>query len=165
MNAAPELSLLAELGAAFAGFIAIFLIFARREGRFSPADSLRIESIILASFAAVFFSLFPLVLYHSGFPDGTTWRVASAVALLAGLAAGGVVARRHLALSPEDRAEVGVWHAVVTWSLFTLAAVFLASNLFAVFHDPTAWPYLATLVCVLAIAAANFVTIAFQRLL
>lgn len=50
MHATDELALLTELGAAFAGFVAIFLIFARRERRFSPADSLRIRSIILASF-------------------------------------------------------------------------------------------------------------------
>ena len=67
MGATDELALFAQLGAAFAGFIAIFLIFARREGRFSAADSLRIRSIILASFSAVFFSLVPLVLHHAGF--------------------------------------------------------------------------------------------------
>jgi hypothetical protein len=67
MNAMSELVLFAELGAAFAGFIAIFLIFARREGRFSPADSLRIRSIILASFSVVFTALAPLVLGQAGF--------------------------------------------------------------------------------------------------
>ena len=162
MVATDELVLFAELGAAFAGFIAIFLIFARREGRFSPADSLRIRSIILASFAAVFLSLVPLVLRHAGFSDVALWRAASTVALIGGLVAGGVVARKHVALSSLDRADVGAVHSVITWGLFLVAAILLVSNAFWIV---SAWPYLASLVCILGIAASNFVTIAFQRLL
>ena len=160
-----ELALFAELGAAFAGFIAIFLIFARREGRFSPADSLRIRSIILASFSAVFFSLVPLVLHRGGLSGASLWRAASAVALVGGLVQGAVVARSQFALSPEDRTDVGRVHSVITWGLFTVAAILFMSNVFALGTAPAAWPYLASLTCILAIAAMNFVTIAFQRLL
>jgi hypothetical protein len=165
VGARDELALLAELGAAFAGFIAIFLIFARREGRFSPADSLRVRSIILASFSAVFLSLVPLVLHHAGFSDVALWRVASSVALIAGLLAGGVVARKQFALSPADRAEIGAIHSAITWGLFAIAALLLVSNVFWIISPPSAWPFLASLVCILGIAASNFVTIAFQRLL
>jgi hypothetical protein len=163
MEATNELALFAELGAAFAGFIAIFLIFARREGRVSPADSLRIESIILASFSAVFYSLIPLVLARAGLTGGSLWRVASAVALASGFVQGGVVARKQIALSSEERAAVGAGHSLITWGLFALAAVFFSMNAFR--PAAAAWPYLASLVCILAIAAMNFVTIAFQRLL
>ncbi len=165
MGVTSELVLFAELGAAFAGFIAIFLIFARRDGRFSPADSLRIRSIILASFCVVFYSLVPLVLFRAGLSGVTLWRVASAVALVAGLAAGGVVARKNLALSKADRAAVGRLHSMITWGLFAIAAVLFAANALGLAAPPTAWPYLASLVCALGIAATNFVTIAFQRLL
>ncbi len=165
MGATDELALFAELGAAFAGFIAIFLIFARREGRFSPADSLRIRSIILASFNAVFISLVALVLHHAGFSGVALWRAASMVAFIGGLLAGGVVARTHVALSPRDRANVGAVHSVITWGLFAIAAILLVSNAFWLVSIPSAWPYLASLVCILGIAATNFVTIAFQRLL
>jgi hypothetical protein len=165
VGATDELALFAELGAAFAGFIAIFLIFARREGRFSPADSLRIRSIILASFSAVFISLVPLVLQHAGFSGVALWRAASTVALIGGLLAGSMVARKHLALSPTDRANVGAVHSVITWGLFAIAAVLLVSNAFWLVSIPSAWPYLASLVFILGIAATNFVTIAFQRLL
>jgi len=165
VEATQELSLFASLGAAFAGFIAIFLIFARREGRFSPADSLRIRSIILASFSAVFFSLVPLVLRVAGLSGAALWRAASTVALMAGLLEGGAVLRRQLALSPEERADVGTVHSVVTWGLFVAAALLLASNASGLVARPSAWPYLAFLLCTLGIAASNFVTIAFQRLL
>ena len=85
MNLRDELGLIAELGVAFAGFVSIFLIFARAEGRFSPADSLRVRSIILASMSAVFMALLPLVLIHAGVTDGSLWRSASLAALVIGL--------------------------------------------------------------------------------
>jgi hypothetical protein len=165
VNATNELALFAELGAAFAGFIAIFLIFARREGRFSPADSLRIESIVLASFSVVFYSLIPLVLARAVSDEAMLWRAASLVALVSGLLEGSVVARRQLALSPEERATVGAGHSLVTWGLFGVAAILFSWNAIGLTDSPAAWPYLASLACILGIAAMNFVTIAFQRLL
>ncbi len=165
MNAADALSLFAELGAAFAGFIAIFLIFARREGRFSPADSLRIRSIILASFSAVFLALVPLILQQAGLSGDVLWRTTSAIALVGGSLAGVLVARKHASLVPADRADVGALHSVVTWGLFALATALLMSNMFSLFSPPSAWRYLTALACALGIAASNFVTIAFQRLL
>jgi peptidoglycan/LPS O-acetylase OafA/YrhL len=157
--------LIAELGVAFAGFVAIFLIFARREGHFSPADSLRIRSIILSSLFAVFISLVPMVLHHLELRSTSLWRVASAAALIGGLLPGGLVAREHLALSRVDRREVGAVHSFVSWGLFAVAVALYASNVFEFPWVSSAWPYLAALVCVLGIAASNFVTIAFQRLL
>ena len=165
VSALDELALFAELGAAFAGFIAIFLIFARREGRFSPADSLRVRSIILASFSTVFIALLPLILHQAGLSGAELWRTASALALSGGLIAGGVVARKHLALAPEDRADVGRLHSFVTWGLFTIGAILLAWNALGLGAGGSAWPYLASLACSLGVAATNFVTIAFQRLL
>lgn len=165
MDATSELTLFAELGAAFAGFIAIFLIFARREGRFSPADSLRIESIVLASFSVVFYALIPLVFARTEFDEATVWRVASLAALVSGLLQGSIVARRQIALTPEERATVGSGHSLVTWGLFGVAAILFSWNALGLGASPAAWPYLASLACILGIAAMNFVTIAFQRLL
>ena len=165
MDASNELALFAELGAAFAGFIAIFLIFARREGRFSPADSLRIESIILASFSAVFFSLVPLVLGSAGVSSTALWRASSLIALAVGLVTGGLVAVKQVRLSPEDQEEVSLEHSVITWGLFAIAAVLFSANAFGWVVEPSAWPYLASLFCALGIAAMNFVSIAFRRLL
>ena len=165
MDASNELALFAELGAAFAGFVAIFLIFARREGRFSPADSLRIESIILASFSSVFFSLVPLVLGSAGVSNTALWRASSLIALAVGLVTGGLVAVKQVRLSPEDQAEVSLEHSVITWGFFAIAAVLFSANAFGWIVEPSAWPYLASLFCVLGIAAMNFVSIAFRRLL
>lgn len=165
MAATGELALIAELGVAFAGFLAIFLIFARREGRFSPPDSLRVRSILISSFFAVFFALLPLALSLYGMRTHTLWRIASGAGLFIGVLAGLAIARRQLALTPEERATVGNLHTIVAWGLVFLAAVLFAGNTLGMFGEPAAAPYVTALICSLGVATSNFVTIAFQRLL
>ena len=82
MTTREELAILAELGIAFAGFLAVFLIFARREGRFSPADSLRVRSIIVSSLSAVFLALLPLALNLYGLEGIALWRDAPGLRLV-----------------------------------------------------------------------------------
>ncbi len=165
MNGREELALIAELGVAFAGFLAIFLIFARREGRFSPADSLRVRSIIVSSLSAVFLALVPLVMNLYGLEGVILWRTASILALAVGAVMSLHVGRRQYALPPEERAAVGFVHSNIAWSLVLLSGVLLISNILGLFREPSAAPYMAALVCALGIATSNFVTIAFHRLL
>lgn len=165
MSATDELTLIAELAVAFVGFLAIFLIFARREGRFSPPDSLRVRSILISSLFAMFLALLPLMLHLYGMRPSALWRTVSATGLIVGMLVGVGIARRQLALSPEERSAVGTVHTLVAWGLFTAAAVLFAGNALGVFGAPTAAPYVTALVCALGVATSNFVTIAFQRLL
>jgi len=165
MTGREELILIAELGAAFAGFLAIFLIFARREGRFSPADSLRVRSIIVSSLAAVFLALVPLGMNLYGLQGAILWRTASVVGLALGVGVSLHVGLRQYALPAEERAAVGFVHSNVAWGLVIVSFVLLASNIFGLFSEPTAAPYVTALICCLGIATSNFVTIAFQRLL
>ena len=157
--------MIAELGVAFAGFLAVFLIFARREGRFSPADSLRVRSIIVSSLSAVFLALLPSALDLYGVNGVALWRAASIVALVVGTILSLHIGRRQLALAPEERAAVGFVHSNIAWGLVFVIGALLLSNIFGLFHQPTAAPYVAALICGLGIATSNFVTIAFQRLL
>ena len=166
MDSATELlSLIAELGLGFAGFLAIFLIFARREGRFSPADGLRVRGIISASFLAIFGALLPLLLAQLELGEATVWRASSVVFLLVGGLATGAIGRRQLALSPDERAAVGFLNNVITWGITSLALVLLLANALGGFGEPSAPPYLTALVVALGVATSNFVTIAIQRLL
>jgi hypothetical protein len=165
LAAGEELALIAELGVAFAGFLAIFLIFARREGRFSPADSLRVRSIIVSSLSAVFLALLPLAMSLYGLRDAALWRAASVVALTAGTVLSLHIGVRQYKLPAEERAAVGFVHSNIAWGLVLVIAVLLISNIFGFFDGPTAAPYVAALICSLGIATSNFVTIAFQRLL
>ena len=64
MEIADELAVMAEVGIAFAGFMSIFLVFASRDGRFSPADSVQVVMIIASGFGTVLNALLPLVLHR-----------------------------------------------------------------------------------------------------
>jgi hypothetical protein len=113
----------------------------------------------------MFLAILPLALDLYGMQPSVLWRTVSATGLIVGLLVGVGIARRQLALSPDDRAAVGTVHTLVAWGLFTLAAVLLGGNSLGVFGAPSAAPYVTALVCSLGVATSNFVTIAFQRLL
>lgn len=165
MQGAAELALIAELGVGFAGFVAIFLIFARRDGRFSPADSLRVRSIIISSFQAVFSALVPLALSLYGVAGSDLWRLASLVAVAAGMPVAIHIARFHFLLAPTDRAEVGFAHSIIAWGLSALVATLLIANAVGFLGGPDAALYITAQIGLLGIATSNFVTIAFKRLL
>ena len=168
MHSASELlSLIAELGLGFAGFLAIFLIFARRESRFSPADGIRVRGIVYASFVAIFMALLPLLLMQVELGEITMWRASSVVFLLVGIFVCASIGRAQLSASADERAGVGFLNNVVTWgiSALALALALLGTNAVGGFGEPSAPPYLTALVLSLGVATSNFVTIAIQRLL
>jgi hypothetical protein len=164
-SATELLSLIAELGLGFAGFLAIFLIFARRESGFSPADGLRVRGIVYASFVAIFMALLPLILMQVELGEITMWRASSVVFLLVGIFVCASIGRAQLSMSPDERAGLGILNNVVTWGMSALVLVLLGANAVGGFGEPSAPPYLTALVLSLAVATSNFVTIAIQRLL
>jgi hypothetical protein len=165
VEATEQLSLIAELGIGFAGFLAVFLIFARREGRFSPADSIRVRAIIQSSFIVIFMALLPLLVMLSEVETGTLWRASSLVYLAVSVAGGAVVGRSQIALTPGDRVEVGRLNNFIAWGLSLLHLLLLAGNAVGMFGEPSALPYLTALVCTLGVATSNFITIAVHKLL
>ena len=165
MEATDQLALIAQLGIGFAGFVAIFLIFARRDGKFSPPDSLRVRTIILASFTSIFLALLPLLLSLTELNEATVWRASSLVYLAVVVPSTVIVGRIQLALRPEDRAELGLSNNVTSWVLASVGPILLAVNVTGMFGGPSPLLYLAALVITLGIATSNFIMIAFQRLL
>lgn len=160
-----ELILIAELGAAFAGFLAIFLIFARQEGRFSPADSLRVRTIMVTSFSVIFLALIPLALALFQLPEAFVWRASSGVGLAAGFLNSLNIGRAQLQLSRKERAAVGMVHSYVAWGLSAIIGTLWLANVFGFWGGPSVGLHMAGLVGSLGIATSNFVTIAYQRLL
>jgi uncharacterized membrane protein YhaH (DUF805 family) len=160
-----ELALIAELGAAYAGFLAIFLIFARREGRFSPSDGLAVRSMILGSFSTIFLALVPLAIGTFGIAEQIVWRASSTFGLLVLLSVGANISLASRRLSPEDRTELGSTAPMVAWALTALIAILFLSNVFAVLGPPSAGLHIAALVALLGITTLNFADIAFKRLI
>ncbi len=160
-----ELILMAELGAAFAGFLAIFLIFARREGRFSPTDSLAVRSMILGSFATVFLALFPLALAALESPDPVVWRTSSGAGLVVMLSMAASMAFAHRRIPLDAREDLRTSLVVAAWSLASLVVALFLANLAGWLGGPSAGLYLSGLVALLGITALNFSDIAFKRLI
>lgn len=73
---------ISQLGAVFAGFIAIFMVFTQTTGRFSPIDAVRARIIIFSSFSVVLTALLPLVMHGLGIAPTWLWRVAAGIYLL-----------------------------------------------------------------------------------
>ncbi len=166
MNGRDELILIAELGAAFAGFLAIFLIFARREGRFSAADSLAVRSMILGSFSAIFIALVPLALGVLDAPESVVWRTSSGFGLLVLLfvAVSMALAHRRI-LRSDDRSDLNSPLVVAAWLMASLVVALFLANVSGLFGDPSAGLHIAALIVLLAISALNFSDIAFKRLI
>ena len=165
MRGSDELILLAELGAAFAGFLAIFLIFARREGRFSPTDSLAVRSMILGSFMTLFLALAPLVLAGLSIDHSTVWRVAGALGLLVVVLVAVNMARAHRRIPHDARTDLKTGLVITAWTLATVVAVLFTVNLLGLAGSRSVGIHLTSLVGILGITAVNFADIAFKRLI
>lgn len=153
---------ISQLGAVFAGFIAIFTVFTRPDGRFSRAESLRIRSMLYASFLTVLGSLLPLVVSAYGVVPPALWRRSAILFLATGLIAVLDAARHNLSLERTQRMKVGRVHFYVSWAL-ALAAVVL-TGLTALGHGGPGH-YLLALLLTVAVAISNFVTTTLLRLL
>jgi len=151
-----------QLGAAFAGFVAIFLIFVRKEdGRFSPADALRIRALIYTSLLVVVVGLIPVALSFV-VDDSDLWRTSATLALLVGAIAIVDVARCHAAMSKQDRREIVALHAVVTYGL-SFASAGLVAGLALGFNAGSAWYVIALMLTVLSVVT-TFITLSFKNL-
>ncbi len=161
----PEESVLiglSQLGAVFAGFIAIFTAFVQRDGRFSPVESLRARSMLYASFLTVLASLLPLLLSAFGVMGNDVWRFSAVLFLVLGIGAPIDAARHNLALKGSERRGVGRVHFFITWGL-TVATIGVLGQIALGYGD--AGHYLLCLAMMLCIAASNFLTSTLLRLL
>lgn len=82
----PEASLLettAEVAITLAGFVGVFLVLARRDGAFSPADSFLIRVLVLCCVPPMFYAVLPLLLHGFGLAPTRVWATSSTIAATA----------------------------------------------------------------------------------
>ena len=76
MIISESLSLVAELAIALAGFASLVAILGRRHGRDNAAlDAARLVGMLEYSLLAAAFALLPLVPFHAGLSENSTWRL------------------------------------------------------------------------------------------
>jgi len=159
-----DLPLLAEISIAYVGFISIFLIFARRDGRFEKHDSLRVEALFTASFMGVFLSLVPIALSYANISEATVLRIPSALGAIASASIMLSLGKRQFSLPAESRAKIGLINNLYAWPAGSFIVLSLSSIALGVNPVSAEFLYLTVIVLFLGISTSNFVTIARQKL-
>lgn len=153
---------LSQIGAVFAGFMAIFIAFIRRDGRLERVTALRARSILYSSVITIFAALLPLVLYSTGLREDASWRLSAAVTVLAGALLASEGARHQLSLNPEEMKATGLVFNLVSWGL---AGLSVASGVAVAAGWLPVTFYVVTVAAMLILSALNFVKISLERFL
>jgi hypothetical protein len=150
----------AEISVAFTGFIGIFLVLAEKEGKFLALEVYAVRLVVLCSISPVFFSVFPLVVHSLGLSGPMLWRISSifvGFSMIVGLIY--LAGRLRLLEHGEGRSlNYG-------FLLGLLAGVSCLANAIGWPWVPAVGLYLVTVWSIVGIAAGNFVTLLFKRLL
>jgi hypothetical protein len=164
----PEASLLettAEVAISLAGFVGVFLVLARRDGAFSPADSFLIRVLILCCVPPMFYAVLPLLLHGFGFASSRVWTYSSSVA-----AAAIALISIHV-LAVQARLPRGGPQLLPLWqSIFSYGSV--SAALIALFINATSWfgpasgpLYAAGVWLILLVGGVTFTLLILRRVL
>ena len=158
MNVFSSLETTAEIAVAFAGFISIFLVLARREGSIASEVATLIRFILLGSVCVLFTAFVPLVAAGIGLSGTSLWRAASCFALAVGFGMGLFGANQRRSLS--DR-EVTIF-VRVAWISISLGALAHLANISGWPISPNGGTYLAGIWLYLAISSTNLIDLVFR---
>ena len=167
MEIADELAVIAEIGIAFAGFMSIFLVFASRDGRFSPADSIQVVIIITSGFGTVLNALAPLVLHRLLLDAELALRLGAALSILMAVLMGIYFEREFRQLRiRQDPMEAGSKLSQSIGRGGALLSILLQASV-VLWAAGVASPgvYLLALLLGLILGASAFVSLAVSRLL
>jgi hypothetical protein len=151
---------ISQLGAVFAGFIAIALAFARREEKMDVRDSLRTRSILHSSFCAIFGPLVPLVLHAMPVDDSVIWPASGAISLLLATALISGNIRFQLKMTATERRDAGLSVTLAPW---LIAATGMSILAWVTFANGGAGFYILAMAIALTIASWNFIELALKR--
>lgn len=151
---------LSQIGAVFAGFMALFIALAQRDGRLDPVSALRARSILHTSVMTIVISLLPLVLTAAEFEVTLALRVSAGMGAVTGLALSFEGARHQSQLTSEQKKSTGLMFNLITWGLTGIA--FLNAIGIAAGIIDTAF-YTATIFLIVLVSALNFVKISLER--
>jgi hypothetical protein len=122
VEAYDQLDLVAEISAALLGFIAVFLVLSRSDGRFAQSDRHFIQAFVTSASIAVVLSIMPRALGMLVTGDDV-WMIASVTAIVLGSPALVLQARQQIRMSRDEAAQIhAIWH-VVAWALGIASSV------------------------------------------
>ncbi len=167
MDGTEALGSIAEVGAAFIGFVAILTVLSGRDGRLAATDRLRVQGIMVTSVVATLCALLPFSLHELGLTGSLIWRTSSACAMLA-IVAGAVAQRRterHANRAGESWFRDMATAVVISWSCAVVAILAFGLNMLGVLGAPSSGLYVLGLLLCLAVGATTFLSFVFHRFL
>ena len=156
MEGENVLQTVAEVAVAFAGFTGVVLAFGRRSDRaWSPMDIYRFRVLLGASLQTLLLSLIPLLLYHSGASERTTWAASSFLVciLLIVILTNDL---RYLAPIRDQMARADRILGVIVSVGFACVFAAQVANVFGVFGSRAFAAYLGALIYYLTMASLMF---------
>ena len=161
LSVVEQLSTMAEVGVALAGFAALVGVVGRRsDGEPSPEVGLRLLFGLETSLSLVAASLLPLVPLAFGLADETVWRASASVWLIEDLALSWWIVRRARSLGVA--AVVAPMLSRAIWSASTLGQILLVGAILAVVPDRLDAFYFGALYLDTLTSALAFLSVAWQ---
>lgn len=150
----------AQIGAVFAGFLALVLVFSSNGERAEPVSAMHGRSVLYSSFLTIFGALFPLALLAAGLDEGLAWRIPAGAVLPAALPMLAESLRFYLRMKPEQRRALGLAIPITSWTISGIGitlSVLVAAGLLA---GPV---FVLAMVFALSAVTVNFMALALQR--
>lgn len=154
---------IADLGAIFAGLIAIFMVYTQSNGKFSDIDGVRARVIIYSSFAVVLAALLPVVLSGLNILPIWVWRIAATIYFGLGLMITFDVIRRQRALDKSGQTYKNMAFFRATSRVLNILLFALGVAVLIGFNQGGL--YVLMLVLNLLMAGLTFIAFALHRLL
>lgn len=155
-----QLEIIAEISAAFLGFIAIFIALSNEEGRFSPSDRQFVQALVLASALAIFLSLTPSTLFLY-FPEDVAWHYSLMLAIFGGLLMSLLMGWVQWHMPQEESVKVNrLWH-VPPWTIGFLIFILLTHANYT--GNNIQGAYIAAVTLFVPISLWCFVAVVFRR--
>lgn len=148
----------AEISIAFAGFISIFFVLARRDGPLAAEIAVLVRFILLGGLVGLFLAALPLILSALGVAESALWRAASGVVLTSSVGMGAFAARQRRGLRDRDVTAF----VRLAWLLATLSSLASLANILGWPMPPNGGIYLASIWLQLAITSVNLVDLVFR---
>ncbi len=152
----------AAIGVTLAGFIGIVATVGNRDqGRWKPAERLRLVFMFTASMLAGLFSYLPILIYRLGSSASAAWSFSSAALAISLIALSVCYKVGRSQLPPDARAgfswKFGIWIQVT----LVVVLIFLVCNALGL-SLPGFGPYLLGVLWLLGLAALQFTLLLFR---
>ena len=160
MNPYVQLGLVAEISATYLGFIAVFIIFSRDDGRFAESDKHFVQGLVITATSAIVFALLPRVLVNF-LPEQQVWEYSISTALCLGVVISSYQAWSQFIMPDEEAQKVHWgWH-VPGWTFAVLAMILFAAAYLDFVSDIAG--YVAGITLLLAVSIWCFIAIVFRK--